>query len=86
MTQLLKPAVKDEHQKKLLVYANSGESWINHQWIWSDAEDACDFNTAFYNRIPRWLQLGCDVVGGCCRVYSEDIARIRSLVDTYNLK
>lgn len=59
--------------KPFVVYPNSGEDWSREE-NWSGSfED-------FVSLIPRWMELGARVIGGCCRVGPEEIARIRDCV------
>jgi homocysteine S-methyltransferase len=60
--------------KPVVVYPNSGESWDSLVRTWQgeatvDAED-----------LRRWIDAGARLVGGCCRVGPEQIARIAAVV------
>ncbi|ALC38705.1 CG10623, partial [Drosophila busckii] len=58
----------------LVVYSNRGESYdSNHGWTGSGQ------NVATF--VPEWLKLGVRIVGGCCRVYPDDVLEIRRCVD-----
>jgi len=35
--------------------------------------------------VEEWLQLGAQVIGGCCQIGTEEIMKIRSIVDKWNL-
>jgi homocysteine S-methyltransferase len=54
----------------LLVYPNSGETWVagDHHWVGQGGED---FNP------KAWFQSGARLIGGCCRTGPADIAAIR---------
>lgn len=58
-------------ETKLLVYPNSGETWSALDRAWSG--DPGDLAT----RAKRYVELGAQIVGGCCRTGPEDIARVR---------
>lgn len=62
----------------LVVYPNSGEVYdvLNG---WSGKEDCVPLESY----VPEWIELGAKFIGGCCRTYARDIARIRKKVDSY---
>ena len=57
--------------KPLVVYPNSGETWVaeDNCWIGQDARDLC---------AAEWYRGGARLLGGCCRIGPGDIARMRS--------
>ncbi|XP_034937130.1 homocysteine S-methyltransferase YbgG-like [Chelonus insularis] len=61
----------------LVVYPNSGEVYSPDQG-WKDGKhfdvEKC---------IHEWLGLGVQYIGGCCRTSDEEIAKIRSQVDSW---
>jgi len=59
----------------LLAYPNSGESWVAAENTWVEQEDE-----SFH--IPDWFRAGARLIGGCCRTGPEDIARIRSTLES----
>lgn len=36
--------------------------------------------------VTKWLELGVTWIGGCCRVYDSDIAKIRKTVEEWKQK
>jgi homocysteine S-methyltransferase len=56
--------------KPLVVYPNSGEGWdaVGRRWTGSPGISTDD--------VPRWVEAGARLVGGCCRVRPEHIAAI----------
>jgi homocysteine S-methyltransferase len=55
----------------LLVYPNSGETWLASENSWSgDCETQMD--------PVAWFSAGAKLMGGCCRTSPEDIAQIRA--------
>jgi homocysteine S-methyltransferase len=54
----------------LMVYPNSGETWVAHEHCWVGQSDT-DF------AITDWYDLGTRLIGGCCRTRPGDIAGIR---------
>lgn len=53
--------------KPAVVYPNSGEVWQGATWTGDAAFDP--------DAAPSWVAAGARLVGGCCRVTPEDIAR-----------
>lgn len=56
--------------KPLLVYPNTGEVWIPETRSWSGSARSID------DYVDTWLSRGVSLIGGCCRVTTDDIARI----------
>ncbi|MTE21438.1 homocysteine S-methyltransferase [Streptomyces sp. TRM43335] len=61
--------------KPAVVYPNSGEGWDARSGTWTGpaAFDPADAR--------RWVRDGARLVGGCCRVGPEDIARVARAVE-----
>lgn len=56
--------------KPLVAYPNSGESWDPNTGLWyGEGTSALD--------AEAWVEAGARLVGGCCRVYPEQIAAMR---------
>lgn len=65
----------------LIAYPNSGEIYFSTEgWL---KDDSC---TSFESFIPEWLDLGVRYIGGCCRMYAENIRSIRKEVNSYQRK
>lgn len=67
-------AARSVTSKPIVVYPNSGEQWDakNRRWIGEPGVP---------DRLVReWIDAGARLVGGCCRVGPEQIARIRLLI------
>ncbi|XP_064639295.1 homocysteine S-methyltransferase YbgG-like [Lineus longissimus] len=69
---VLRKLQKLRGRKSLVVYANSGEEWTKEK-KWSGKEDC----KPLHDYIPEWVELGASWIGGCCRVFPDDIRRIR---------
>jgi homocysteine S-methyltransferase len=56
--------------KPVVAYPNSGEGWdaVGRRWTGSPGISTDD--------VPRWVEAGARLVGGCCRVRPADIAAI----------
>lgn len=62
------------HSKKIVVYPNSGETYDAKTKTWS-GEATCVLLS------KEWLNLGADIIGGCCRVGPNHIKLIASVLD-----
>ena len=60
--------------KPLVVYPNSGEQWDATNRSWAGRPD---FEG---DLVGHWLELGATLVGGCCRVRSDEVRRIAAIV------
>jgi homocysteine S-methyltransferase len=56
----------------VVVYPNSGQSWnaVTREWEGTSAFDA--------DEVSAWVAAGARLVGGCCRVGTDDIAALRA--------
>ncbi|BFF95913.1 homocysteine S-methyltransferase 3 [Drosophila madeirensis] len=63
----------------LVVYSNRGEIYDSVRGEWTGTgEDVAKC-------VPEWIRLGARIVGGCCRVYPDDVLMIRKCVDSLNI-
>jgi len=60
--------------KLTVVYPNSGEVWENEKKEWSWKVSSTDSALAW---VAELGELGVELVGGCCRVYPEQIAALK---------
>jgi len=58
--------------RPIVVYANSGERYEQRRWTG---------DPSFDRFVDRWLAQGVRMIGGCCRVGPDAIARIRRTID-----
>ncbi|XP_075153869.1 betaine-homocysteine S-methyltransferase-like [Haematobia irritans] len=79
VTKLLKSVhSKGFGQPPFIVYSNKGEIFdAERGWI---GQDKCVPIATF---VPEWISLGARIIGGCCRVYPDDILEIRKCVENY---
>ncbi len=58
--------------KKIIVYPNSGEAFnaVSKTWVGTA--------NSFVKMTQEWLDLGADLVGGCCRIGPAHISQIKS--------
>lgn len=59
----------------LVVYSNRGEIYDSDRGEWTGN----GLNVASF--VPEWLRLGARIIGGCCRVYPDDIYEIRQTIE-----
>jgi homocysteine S-methyltransferase len=60
-------------EKKVAVYANSGESWDARAQSWTG-----ESSRSIEALAPEWRRLGASLIGGCCRTTPETIRGIRA--------
>jgi len=70
-------AIKSESgSKKIVVYPNSGEAYNAESKTWSGKSDP----EPFREMVKEWLELGADIIGGCCRIGPGHIRSIREIL------
>jgi homocysteine S-methyltransferase len=65
--------VKQDSDKPIIVYPNSGEKWNATTKTWFGVADPGDFGDA----AGEWYGLGARVIGGCCRTGPKHVSAIR---------
>lgn len=55
--------------KKIIAYPNSGEIYDAKTKTWSRISDS----EVFVELAKKWIELGVDIIGGCCRIGPEQI-------------
>ncbi|XP_073820738.1 uncharacterized protein isoform X2 [Musca autumnalis] len=70
---------EEEVLPPLVVYSNRGEIYDADKGEWT-GRDSC---IPMESYVPEWIRLGAKIIGGCCRVYPEDILQIRKCVDSF---
>ena len=68
--------LKAHTQKPIVVYGNSGEVYdpVQKRWLGSPS------GRSYADWAREWIELGAQLVGGCCRTTPADIAQIRRMV------
>jgi len=61
--------------KPVVVYPNSGEEWDAKNRTWVGSPGFPD------ELVRRWRRAGASLIGGCCRVRPEQIARLAGLLE-----
>ncbi|XP_076245011.1 betaine-homocysteine S-methyltransferase [Calliopsis andreniformis] len=78
------PLLKGIHKEELIpliAYPNSGEIYSPTEgWI---KDESCPVFESF---IAEWLEVGVQYIGGCCRMYAENIKSIRREINTLKQK
>ncbi len=59
--------------KKIIVYPNSGDVYDPITKSWKTVKGK---NSSFVDLIAEWLELGVDIIGGCCRVGPQEIKKM----------
>ncbi len=85
VTALLKSArnLNFSEPKPYVVYPNSGEDYDHEAKYWIESKEKFDFSND-ENAFFEWADLGAKIIGGCCRVFADDIANIGRIVEKYN--
>jgi homocysteine S-methyltransferase len=58
--------------KRIIVYPNSGEAYNAESKTWLGLSDP----ELFVEMAKEWIQMGADIIGGCCRIGPDHIGRI----------
>jgi homocysteine S-methyltransferase len=62
--------------KKIAVYPNSGEDYNAKNKTWSGIST----ENLYLDLVKEWLELGVDIIGGCCRVGPDDIKQLSKIL------
>ena len=66
---LIKTIKANSKSKKIVVYPNSGEIYNAESKTWSGLSDP----KLFVAMTKEWIELGADILGGCCRIGPDHI-------------
>ena len=72
--QLLR-SMKLDH--KIIIYPHSGEVYNAQTKTWSGLSDPGHF----FKMAQEWIDLGADILGGCCRIGPKHIQQLTGLVN-----
>ncbi|XP_067669730.1 homocysteine S-methyltransferase YbgG-like isoform X2 [Haliotis asinina] len=76
VSDLLESVQHLQLQKGVVIKPNSGEQWVPDKgWLPGTACDSLD------KQLKSWVNRGATWIGGCCRVYPDDIARMKIELD-----
>lgn len=73
LVKAIKPKIKD---KRIIIYPNAGDVYNADTKTWSGLSTT----TSFVEMVKEWLELGVDIIGGCCRVGPEEIKSMKKLI------
>ena len=73
---LIKSLKERSGTKKIVVYPNSGEAYNAESKTWVGLADP----NLFAAMAKEWLELGSDILGGCCRIGPEHIKSIGEIL------
>jgi len=76
ISRLIRAIKGKSGDKKVVVYPNSGEIYHAASKTWSDSADLSFFQLM----VDEWLDLGTDIIGGCCRLGPEYIKSIAQVI------
>lgn len=78
ISDLIQHLKKYAGNKRFVVYPNSGESYDPKAKSWKSilAPDMC------VQKTQEWLDLGADIIGGCCRIGPDQIQLMREKIWT----
>jgi homocysteine S-methyltransferase len=69
---LIKTIKSGTKTKKIVVYPNSGEAYNATSKTWIGLSDP----KLYFKMAKEWVQLGADIIGGCCRIGPDHIKQI----------
>lgn len=69
---------EEGERKTLACYPNSGEVWDAEKKEWKKGSAT---DRSIESWLEEWVDEGVGMVGGCCRVEPEEIARMRTWID-----
>jgi homocysteine S-methyltransferase len=73
---LIKAIKTESGNKKIVVYPNSGEVYNSERKTWLGLSDPNSFTIM----AKEWIELGTDILGGCCRIGTDHIKSISNIL------
>lgn len=76
VNSLINEIRRSDWDRKIVVYPNSGEAYNASDKSWSGPTDPliCAMESS------QWIDLGADIIGGCCRMGPDHISAMRSII------
>jgi len=74
---LIKELKTNSGGKRIVVYPNSGEAYNAESKTWMGLSNPNQFG----KMAQEWIALGCDIIGGCCRIGPEHIRELRAAME-----
>lgn len=69
---LIRAIKESPGSKRIVVYPNSGEVYLPESKSWNGLSDP----HVFAEMAKEWIELGADIIGGCCRIGPQHIKSI----------
>ena len=63
--------------KKIIIYPNSGETYNAKTKTWMGILQPSNFT----EMVKEWLELGADIIGGCCRIGPKNIKNLQHYIN-----
>ncbi|MBN1197199.1 MAG: homocysteine S-methyltransferase [Candidatus Aminicenantes bacterium] len=76
ISELIRRVREAAPEKRVVVYPNSGEVYNAASRTWSDAADLNHLE----RMVEEWLDVGADMVGGCCRLGPDAVRTISRVI------
>ena len=73
---LIKSIKQYSGTKRVVVYPNSGEAYNAESKTWLGMSDP----NSFIEMAKEWIELGVDILGGCCRIGPDHISRLKEIL------
>lgn len=73
---LIKTIKEEGWAKKIVMYPNSGEVYHAKSKAWRGVSDP----QIFVEMAKEWIDLGADIIGGCCRIGPEHIKNMNEFI------
>ncbi len=73
---LIKSIKANSGEKKIVVYPNSGEAYNAESKTWLGLSDP----NLYIAMAKEWIELGADILGGCCRIGPEHIKSMSDIL------
>jgi len=73
LVRAIKPKIKD---KRIIVYPNSGDIYNAETKVWSKLSSS----EQLVNQAKEWINIGVDIIGGCCQIGPEEIKSLKKLI------
>ena len=71
---LIRALKTESGDKMIVVYPNSGEAYNAKSKTWMGLSDPNQFG----EMAQEWISLGCDIIGGCCRIGPDHILGLKA--------
>ncbi|HDP93974.1 MAG TPA: homocysteine S-methyltransferase [Candidatus Aminicenantes bacterium] len=76
ISELIRRIREATPEKRVVVYPNSGEVYNAAGGTWSDTADLDNLE----RMVEEWLDLGADMIGGCCRLGPDAVRTIDGVI------